>query len=707
MAAPGLPLSLADNPRLDRWIAFEDDGRVRVATGKVEIGQGIVTALTQIAAEELDVPPERIRMVSGETDISPAEGFTSGSYSIAIGGAALRLVCAEVRAMFLHHVARILNCPTAELTVEEGRFLQRGDETGQDYWSLASDIDLARNASGTARTKHPKDYRIVGTPMRRIDLEAKLKGGAYIHDIAPDNVLHARVLRRPWRGARLASFDEAAIRRAAPAPIEIIRDGDFIAFTADQEIAVMRAAAAARERAIWEGGTRLSPDMDKPERLMAQESRDRVVEKGQGRAHGNRVVEATYARPFLTYASIGPSCALAEYKEGALKVWSHSQGVAVLRDWLARTLGLEAGRVTVHHRHGAGAYGHNTADDAAFDAAFIAMKVPGRTVRVQLSREDEFTSAPISPAMAIRMRAVLDDEGRPADWTSELWSPVHAQRPGMNGQSNFFSAEALPGAPPPLAEPNDVPDERGGGATRNAYPLYDLPHHRLIHHKLVGLPLRTSSLRGLGAFANVFAIESFIDELAEAAGADPVRYRLALTSDPRARQVIETAAEMGGWFGREETGGGRARGFGFARYKNIAGYMAAVVEVEVAEEVRLLRVWACVDAGLVINPDGAASQIEGGIVQAASFCLKEQVRFADGKVATASWDDYPILRFTEVPEIEVKLIAAPHEPALGLGEVAMGPTVAAIGNAVARALGTRIRELPLTRERIMATLLAS
>jgi nicotinate dehydrogenase subunit B len=707
MAAPGLPLSLTDNPRLDRWIAFEPDQRVRVATGKVEIGQGVLTALTQIAAEELDVPPERIRIVSGETDVSPAEGFTSGSYSIAVGGAALRLVCAEIRAMYLHHVARMLNCTTAELSVDEGRFLHRGRETGHHYWSLAADIDLARNATGTARTKNPKDYRIVGTPMRRIDLAAKLAGGAYIHDMAPDNVLHARVLRRPWRGARLVSLDEAAVRRAAPGPIEIIREGDFVAFTADEEIAVMRAAAAARERAVWDGGARLGADMDKPERLMAQESRDRVVEKGTGRQHGNRVVEATYSRPFLTYGSIGPSCALAEFRDGVLKVWSHSQGVAVLRDWLARTLGLAASQVTVYHRHGAGAYGHNTADDAAFDAGFLALKVPGRTVRVQLLREDEFTSAPISPAMAIRLRAVLDDDGRPADWTSELWSPVQAQRPGMNGQSNFSSAEALPGAPLPIAEPNDVPDERGGGATRNAYPLYDLPHHRLIHHRLVGVPLRTSSLRGLGAFANVFAIESFIDELAEAAGEDPVRYRLSLLSDPRARHVIETAAEMGGWFAPQETGSGRARGFGFARYKNIAGYMAAVVELEVDEEVWLRRVWACVDAGLVINPDGAASQVEGGIVQAASFCLKEQVKFEDGRVATASWDDYPILRFSEVPEIEVKLIAAPHEPALGLGEVAMGPTIAAIGNAVARALGTRIRDLPLTRERIMATLLAT
>ena len=250
-----------------------------------------------------------------------------------------------------------------------------------------------------------------------------------------------------------------------------------------------------------------------------------------------------------------------------------------------------------------------------------------------------------------------------------------------------------------------MPDERGGGATRNAVAIYDLPRHRLIHHLLPEVPLRTSSLRGLGAWANVFAIESFIDELAEIAGEDPVSYRLSLLSDPRARRVVETAAQMSGWFEQRDLGEGRARGFGFARYKNIASFAAVVAEVEVDEEVRLKRVWCAADAGLVIAPDGAKNQIEGGIIMGASFVMKERVRFEDGKVATATWEDYPILRFSDVPEIEIELIDAPNEPALGLGEASVGPTGAAIGNAVARALGQRIRDLPLTRERIMATLL--
>jgi nicotinate dehydrogenase subunit B len=693
-----LPQSLVDNPLLSQWVGFEP-GRVRIATGKVEIGQGILTALTQIAAEELDVAPARVRIVSGETDASPYEGFTSGSYSIAVGGAALRLACAEVRAMFLEYAAEMLGCRTRELAIEDGKFLLRGAATGRDYWSMAPKVDLRVRATGTATTKPPAEYRIVGRNLPRLDLPAKVVGAAFIHDLAPQNMVHARVLRQPWRGARLAALDENAVRKAAKVPIEILREGDFVAFTAASEIAVMRAAEAARTRARWEGGEPVPDGIGDPAWLKAQFSRDRTVETGPAAQTGGRVVEALYSRPFLTYGSIGPSCALAEFKDDALKIWSHCQGPAVQREWIARALGLKAAQVTVLHRQGAGAYGHNTADDAAFDAAFIATRMPGRTVRVQWSREDEFAAAPISPATAIELRAVLADDGRPADWTIEIWSPPHAQRPGMNGNLNLIGAEALPNAPA-LNEPADVPDERGGGATRNAYAIYDLPRHRLIHHLLPRVPLRTSSLRGLGAWGNVFAIESFIDELAQAAGEDPVSYRLSLLSDPRARRVIETAAQMSGWFE------GCSLGFGFARYKNIASYAAVVAEVEIEEQVRLKRVWCAVDAGLVISPDGAKNQIEGGIVMGASFVLKERVRFEGGKVGTATWDDYPILRFSEAPEIEIQLVEAPNEPALGLGEASVGPTGAAIANAVARALGQRIRDLPLTRERITAALLA-
>jgi CO/xanthine dehydrogenase Mo-binding subunit len=705
MIANTLPLSLTDNPILSQWIAFEP-GRVRVASGKVEIGQGILTALTQIAAEELDVRPDQVNLVSGQTDVSPGEYFTSGSYSVAVGGAAIRLACAEARSLFLDRMAETLGCKITELSIEEGRFLRAGKDTGKDYWSIAGEISLDRRVSGTAPVKSPSTYRVVGKSLPRLDLPAKVKGEGFIHDIAPADVVHARVLRRPWRGAKLVALDEAAVRKAAGLPIDVLREGDFVAFTGANETAVMRAAAAARPLARWEGGEPPPDGIGEPDWLKQQPARDRTVETGSsGPATGNRVVEAQFSRPFLTYGSIGTACALAEFRDGALKVWSHTQGPSILRDWLARALGLETRQVNVFHRHGSGAYGHNTADDAAFDASFIATKMPGRTIRVQWAREDEFAAAPVSTAMAIKLRAVLDADHKPADWTIEIWSPPHAQRPGMNGNANFAGLEALPFAPP-LKELNDVPDERGGGATRNAVAIYDLPRHRLIHHMLPKVPLRTSSLRGLGAWANVYAIESFMDELADEAGADPVSYRLSLLSDPRARRVVETAAEMSGWFDKRALPEGRARGFGFARYKNIASFAAVVMELEVDREVRLKRAWCAADAGLVISPDGARNQVEGGIIMGASFVLKERVQFADGKVATQSWDDYPLLRFSEVPEIEIKLIDNPNEPTLGLGEASVGPTGAAIGNALARALGKRVRDLPLTRERIAATLMA-
>jgi len=565
-----LPKSLLDNPMLGSWIGFEQFGRVRLATGKVEIGQGVLTALAQIAAEELDVAPERLRIVSGETPASPAEGFTSGSNSIAVSGSAIRIVCAEVRALFLSRLADVLGCAIGDLTVEDGRFLRGSRDVGEDYWSMAGQVDLARPARGDAAVKPPASYRVVGKSLPRLDLAEKIRGAAFIHDIAPDNVLHARMLRRPWPGARLAALDEAAIRRSAGTRIDILREGDLVAFIADDETAVMRASEAARTRAVWNGGAQPPSAADDADWLKAQHSHDRVVETGaataagnsisalaghspepgsSARALGNRVVEAAYSRPFLAYGSVGPSCALAEYRDGELTVWTHSQGVFELRTWLAHTLGIDAARITVLHRQGAGCYGHNSADDAAFDAAFVATRMPNRTVRVQWTREDEFTAAPVGAAMVVGLRAVLDVDSRPADWTIEIWSPVHAQRPGMNGQANLIGAQALPKAPPPPAEIADVSDEAGGGATRNAHALYDLPRHKLVHHLLPRIPVRTSSLRGLGAFANVFAIESFMDELAEIAGEDPLAYRLALTSDPRARRVLETAAEMAGWPG--------------------------------------------------------------------------------------------------------------------------------------------------------------
>jgi nicotinate dehydrogenase subunit B len=303
--------------------------------------------------------------------------------------------------------------------------------------------------------------------------------------------------------------------------------------------------------------------------------------------------------------------------------------------------------------------------------------------------------------MVVKVRALLDEAGRPVDWTQEIWSPTHNLRPGAGG--NLLGALALPN-PPAEPPPNDVPEANGGGATRNAEPLYDIPAKRILHHLVTEAPVRTSALRGLGAMPNVFALECCIDELAERAGKDPVEYRLSITADPRARAVIEKVATMAKWKAGAVASAGLGRGIAFARYKNRAAYSAVIVELSVDEEIRLHRVWCATDAGLVINPDGVINQLEGGIIQSASWVLKEQVRFENG-VASIDWETYPVLKFSEVPEIEIELVDAKDDVPLGVGEVTAGPTAAAIGNAVSRALGARIRDLPLTRERIMAALL--
>jgi CO/xanthine dehydrogenase Mo-binding subunit len=706
MTAPALSGVLADNPRLDRWVSFASPGRVAISTGRVEIGQGVLTAMAQIAAEELDVGVARIAVRSGDTDLTPNEGYTAGSLSMQAGGVALRQACAEVRRLFLEHVAAALRCSKAELTVHDGRILRNGSPTGNDYWSLARMVSLATDATGTAARKPASAYAVVGRSTDRIDLPAKVFGQqAFIHDMVLDGMAHARVVRQPGRGATLASIDEDAIRRAARGPIAFVRDGNFLAIVGDNETAVESAAAAADKHVTWRGSELPSALQQEAAWLLQQPSIDRVLgaPEPSSPARGVQRIEATYTRAHLAHASMGPSCGLALYRDGHLTVWTHCQGVYPLRAALGRTLALDPSAISVRHVQGPGCYGHNGADDAAADAAIIAVRMPGRPVRVRWRREEEFAYEPVSPAMVVKVCALIDGAGSPVDWTAEIWSGTHNTRPGAG--ASLLAAEALPN-PPPVPTPTDVPDAAGGGATRNAEPLYDIAAKRIIHHLIPETPRRTSALRGLGAMPNVFAIECFLDELAERAGADPVQYRLARLSDPRARRVIERAVEMSGWTARGPAGTNRGKGIAFSQYKNRAAYAAVVVDLEVEESIRLLRVWCAADAGLVVNPDAAINQLEGGIVQSASWVLKEEVRFDNAAGGPIDWESYPVLRFSEVPEIVVELLDSGSDVPLGVGEATAGPTAAAIGNAVSHALGVRIRDLPLTRERIMSKLLA-
>ena len=700
-----LPPLLASNPRLDQWVGFPSSGRVAVSTGRVEIGQGVLTAMLQIAAEELEVAPERILLQTGDTDLTPNEGYTAGSQSIQFGGVALRMACAEVRALFLDQAAASFGFTRADLAVRDGAITQKGEPTGQDYWSLAPAVDLRRDATGRSPTKTVSDYGIVGRNAPRVDLAAKVFGGpAFVHDMVLDGMVHARVVRQPRRGATIAKVDEAALRRAAKGPIEIVRHGNFLAILGADETGVEAVAAVAPDHVAWDGLDPINPYQEEARWLLQQPSIDRTIgppppsEPTPATARH----EATYTRMHIAHASVAPSCGLAQYRDGRLQVWTHSQGVYPLRDALARTLKLDPAAISVKHVQGPGCYGHNGADDAATDAAVIAYHRPGQPVRVRWRREEEFGFEPVSPAMVVTAQAAVEAAGSPVDWTTEIWSGRHSSRP--SGGGNLLAAEALPDPPlPPPAVESGYPP---GAGTRNGEPLYDFPTKRIVHHLIADTPVRTSSLRGLGATLNVFAIESSMDELAERARQDPIAYRLSVLADPRARAVVEHVARISGWQAGLPAGTGRGRGVAFARYKNMAAYAAVVAEVEVEENVRLIRVWCAADAGLAINPDGAINQLEGGIIHGASWALKEGVRLDTYGISSRDWESYPVLRFSEVPEVTVELVdPMADRPCLGVGEASGGPTVAAIGNAVAHALGARLRDLPLTRERVMATLL--
>ncbi len=698
---PRLPGSLHLNRRLSQWLRFLPDGTIEVHSGKVEIGQGIATALAQIAAEELEVGIARIRMVPASTAGSPNEGVTSGSLSTQESGTALRYACAEARALYLDAAAARLGVPAASLAVADGEIVGFGDAR-TSYAELADDALLEREASASVAPKDAALHRIVGTSLPRLDLPQKIHGRPrYVHDLELPGMLHARVLRPPSPAAVLIELDDARAR-ALPGVVTVVRDGNFVGLLAEREEIAQQALATLSQGAVWREAETLPDAATLADWLQTQPAETRLVEEraAGAAAVAAQTLRARYTRPFLAHASIAPSCAVAQWDGGHLRVWCHSQGIYNLRTDLALAFALPPETIVVEHVEGAGCYGHNGADDAAFDAALLARAAAGRPVRLQWTRADELSWAPFGPAMAVEIEADLDASGAILAWRHQVWSNGHSSRPGRAKTPALLAAAHLEHAferviaiNPPLAA--------GGGAERNAIPGYDLPASRILSHRLLAMPLRTSALRSLGAYANVFAIESFVDEIAAARGEDPLALRLRLLSEPRARAALEAAARCAGWsaWTRRE---GRGHGIGVARYKGSGAWCAVVAEIEAARDIRVARLVIAVDVGLAINPDGVANQIEGGAIQAASWTLKEQVRFDRTRVTSASWDDYPILRFSEVPAVEVQVLARPREPSLGAGEAAQGPTAAAIANAVFDALGARVRDLPITPERIVA-----
>jgi len=703
MTTTSLPPSLARNIRLDRWVAVRPDGVVEVRTGKVEIGQGIISTLAQIAAEELDVDYTRIRMIPADTARSPNEGVTAGSRSTVESGSALQQACAEVRSAFLEAAAQRLGAGIDELFVRDGTIHRRASNESTTYWELSGEVDLARDADGRAAPKRADQLTLVGKSLPRIDLPEKLIGSdVYVHDLELPGMLHGRVLRPPSYRATLLEFDG---RRAETMPgvRAVVRNGRFIGVVAEREEQAVAAVVAMAKNARWHEAADL-PDVDDlaaylrslPAKLMV------LSEKGIPSGAGAQRLSATYSRPFLAHASIGPSCAVARWQGGAIEIWSQSQSIYPTRKDIATTLGIELDAITVHHMQGAGCYGHNGADDAALDAVLLARAVPGHPVRLQWSHEDELAWSPYGPAMVVAMSGSIDGSGRVLDWCHEMWSNPHIARPGLQESPSLLAAWHVD---PPFAQPPGIDAVPGGkpASQRNAVPIYDFANQKVVHHVLDRLPVRTGTLRAIGGFINTFAIECFMDELAHSVGIDPVDLRMKHLSDERAIAVIRAARERSGLAWKRQSGS-RGMGLGFARYSNEASYAAVIVEVEVGEAIKVLRAVAAVDCGRTINPDGVANQVEGGIVQAVSWVLKEQVRFDRSRITTRNWDDYAILRLSEAPPVEVTIIDRPDQPSLGLGEAVAGPTAAAIANAVFDAIGIRVRDLPLTRERMMVAI---
>jgi nicotinate dehydrogenase subunit B len=688
--------SLENNPRLDSWLTIEPDGRVLVRSGKVELGQGVLTALAQIVAEELDVDRARVVMVAASTDASPDEAYTAGSLSVQHSGNALRAVCAQVRALHLAAAAERLDVGVHELTVADGEICAP-DGRRTSYWEQVVPLD----GDVGAAAKSPADYTVVGRSAPRLDVPDKVAGRPrFIHDLRPAGMLHGRVLRPPSRGAVLLSVDESGAR-AVPGVVAVVRDGSFLGVVAEREENALRALAALRVGAAWKEQDSLPPEGELADFLVSAPTEETVLsDTDGGSAPAARTLRARFTRPYLAHASIAPSCGLALWDGGRLSVWSHSQGVYKLRTAICRLLELGPEQVVVQHVEGAGCYGHNAADDAAYDAVLLARAVPGRPVQVVWTREDELSWGPLGPAMVVDIEADVDETGRVQRWQHDVWSNGHSHRPGPPGAPMLAATHAEDAVPSLPA--SDPPLQNGGGSGRNAVPLYDLPGQLVRTHRLQTMPLRTSALRALGAHLNVYAIESVVDELAALAGVDPVEYRLRMLTDERARTALEAAAERAGW-GRDP-GPDVGLGVGLARYKNRGAWCAVVAEVEAEASVRVRRLTIAVDVGLVVNPDGVVNQIEGGALQALSWTTKEQVRFDARTVTSRTWEDYPILTFSEVPPVDVVLLDRPGEAALGAGEASIGPTAAAIGNALHAATGLHVRNLPLTPANVVAAM---
>lgn len=686
--------SLKTNPFLDAWIKIDAAGKVTVYTGKVELGTGVRTALLQIAAEELDMAPSLITFLTADTGASPDEGLTAGSHTIADSGSALLNAAAQVRGLLVNAAAKrfgvssgVLKAHNAIITAPDGRTMTYGEAVGT--------AGLHRMASPESPLKDPATFAMIGTSLPRLDIPGKVTGGpSYVQDMSMPDMLHARVVLPPVYGAELTHTNTPDILKI-PGVVNVIRNGSMLAVVAKGEWQAVLAQRALAAGSQWSAGRAL-PDPATVHRDLKQIATEHIEIANTHSAAGTaaKTLSAKYTKRYMLHGSIGPSCSIAQFKDGNMTVWTHSQGVYPLRDGLAEMLSLPKENVRCIHVEGSGCYGHNGADDVAAHAALIARELAGRPVRVQWMREQEHTWDHFTPAMVTEVSASLDASGSIVGWNYALWSSSHNERivnagrlvPATMLEKPFVSAPSVP-----MVQPE-------GGGDRNAIPLYTFPNLHVMNNFSPTMPLHTSAMRSLGAHMNVFTIETFMDELSAAAGADPVAFRLKHMQDPRAREVIQLAAAKFDW-PRAPRKPNHGVGFAFGKYKNLMAYVAMAVEISVVREtgqVILEHAEVAVDSGQIVNPDGIRNQIEGGVIQSASWTLYEALKFDTERIRSFDWSSYPILRFSAVPRsLNVHLINRPGAAFLGAAEASMGPTAGALGNALFDATGKRLRDMPL------------
>lgn len=694
--------------RVESFVAVNADGTVTVHVGKVDLGTGTRTALAQMAADELDVAFDKVAMVMGDTATTPDQWITGANLTIAQGGTEMRRACATARAALIERAAGRLGVPAADLvTVDGAVHLKANPGQRITYAALVDGQPLALKVDDKAPLKKAADYRVVGQSVRRVDIPAKLTGEfPYMQDFRLPGMLHARVLRPDDLGASLLSFDDRAARQVAGF-VRTVRKGDFLAVVSRTEWGAIKAMRAMKVQ--WGVGTGL-PDQAtvfdhwRTRPVAKQDVTQKVGDVDAALAAAPRRVKARYDFAVQTHASLGPSCSVADFKDGQLTVWSASQATHSLVDELSPIVGVPKDRIRIVYLDGAGCYGRNGHEDASADAALISTLI-GQPVRVQWMRADETARAPKSPPRSMDFEAGLDAQGNVVAWNSDFWialNHIAAFKP-LDFPLLSASETGLP-----------KPGNWVGFLFQNSGIGYTLPNVKVNTRHVEQAFFRSSHLRSPGRIENSFANESFIDELAFAAQADPAEYRLRVLKDPRGVAVLQKVLQRAKWqtrVGTSPAGGSGAvvkgRGLAYLRYNNATTYVAAVAEVAVNRqtgEIRVERVCVAHDCGQLINPDGTANQVEGGVIQTVSRVLMEQVRWNRLQVLSVDWASYPILRHDQVPRVEVDLIDRPGEPSWGAGEPTACAIPAAIGNAVFDATGVRLRQIPFTPERVLAAL---